>query len=189
MGAMGIPLLNTIILRDVRRHADDRAPRAQGGQPRRADTCGCSSRSCWASRSSASRPSSTTTRIRRFNLKLSTRRLRLDVLHADRLPRPARDDRRDHAVGDARSRAQRAISTPSTISRSRPRRGTGTSSTSSGCCCSCWSTGSSERRSVDQGKAARAPVRPFVTSDTPHAHCVRCPRRGASLPWGGPAGG
>ena len=77
-----------------------------------------------------------------LNLKLLDRRLRLDVLHADRLPRPARDDRRDHADGDAGPRASRATSRPSTTSRSRPPRGTGTSSTWSGCCCSCWCTGS-----------------------------------------------
>src|SRR6185437_15143341 len=33
--------------------------------------------------------------------------LRLDVLHAHRLPRPARDDRRHHAVGDLAPRAAR----------------------------------------------------------------------------------
>ena len=54
-----------------------------------------------------------------LNLKLTDRRLRLDVLHADGLPRLARDDRRDHAVGDAGPRAQGAISTASTTSRSR----------------------------------------------------------------------
>ena len=39
-------------------------------------------------------------------------------------------------------RRSRAISRPTTTSRSRRRRGTGTSSTSCGCCCSSWSIGS-----------------------------------------------
>src|SRR5579871_5828205 len=34
------------------------------------------------------------------------RHLRLDVLHADRLPRPARDDRRDHAARDLAARRE-----------------------------------------------------------------------------------
>ena len=40
------------------------------------------------------------------------RHLRLDLLHADRLPRPARDDRRDHADGHLAARAATAISRP-----------------------------------------------------------------------------
>ncbi len=35
-----------------------------------------------------------------MNLTLGSRRLRLDVLHADRIPRPARHARRDHADRD-----------------------------------------------------------------------------------------
>jgi hypothetical protein len=54
---------------------------------------------------------------------------------------------------------------------------------------SCWSTGWPERRSVDRGKAARTPVRLFDTpDDDPHAHCVRCPRRGSKPPLGRPCG-
>jgi heme/copper-type cytochrome/quinol oxidase subunit 3 len=44
-----------------------------------------------------------------LNLKLSSGRLRLDVLHADRVPRHARDGRRDHADRDARPRAARPL--------------------------------------------------------------------------------
>ena len=79
-----------------------------------------------------------------LNLEAVDRRLRLDVLHADGIPRRARDHRRDHAVGDARPRDQGPFRRASTTSDSRPPRGTGTSSTSCGCCCSCWSTGSDE---------------------------------------------
>ena len=35
-----------------------------------------------------------------LNLTLELRRVRLDVLHADRLSRTARDDRRNHVDGD-----------------------------------------------------------------------------------------
>ena len=44
-----------------------------------------------------------------LGLRLSHRHLRLDVLHAHRLPRPARDHRRDHADGDLAARAARPL--------------------------------------------------------------------------------
>ena len=50
-------------------------------------------------------------RLQRAQPQALDRRLRLDVLHADGLPRRARDDRRDHAVGDARRASSRATST------------------------------------------------------------------------------
>ena len=70
------------------------------------------------------------------------RHLRLDLLHADRLPRPARDDRRDHADGDLAADAAGHF-TPERTSPSKPWPGTGTSSTWCGSACSCSSTGSS----------------------------------------------
>ena len=80
-----------------------------------------------------------------LNLKLSTRRLRLDLLHADRLSRPARDRRRDHADGDLAAQSSGVTSRRSATSPSRPWPGTGTSSTSSGWGCSCSSTGCETR--------------------------------------------
>ncbi len=75
-----------------------------------------------------------------MNLKLSTRRLRLDFFmltgfHGFHV-----------TIGVTMLtvmlfRVFPGISTPTTISRSRRRRGTGTSSTWSGCCSSCWCTG------------------------------------------------
>ena len=72
MGAMGIPLLNTIILLTSGVHADDRAPRAQGRQPRRAQAVAVHHDRCWASCSSASRPTSIIHAYIELNLKLST---------------------------------------------------------------------------------------------------------------------
>ncbi len=143
MGAIGIPLLNTIILVTSGVTLTHRAPRAEGRPPRRAqvlavrhDRAGLHVPRLPGVRVHA--------RVQRAQPEADDGRLRLDVLHADRIPRRARDDRRDHADGDAVPRVPRATSTPSTTSRSRPPRGTGTSSTSSGCCCSCSCTGCNE---------------------------------------------
>ena len=128
---------------DVGRDADDRAPRAEGGQPRRAqavavpdDRAGLPVRRLPGVR--------VPPRVHRDEPQAVHRRVRLDVLHADGVPRPARHHRRDDAARDAGPGASRATSTPSTTSRSRRPRGTGTSSTWSGCCCSYSSTGWSD---------------------------------------------
>ena len=155
MGAMGIPLHQHDHPADVGRHADDRAPRAQGGPPRARSSCGCSSRSCSGFLFVGLQAYEYIHAYTRAEPQAVDRRLRLDVLHADRLPRPARDDRRHHAARDARSACSRATSPPTTTSPSRRRRGTGTSSTWSGCCCSCSSTGWSER-ARGKRKAARS---------------------------------
>ena len=58
-------------------------------------------------------------RVQRDEPQAVDRRLRIDVFHADGIPRLPRDDRRDHAVGDAGARSCAGISRPITISRSR----------------------------------------------------------------------
>jgi hypothetical protein len=85
-------------------------------------------------------------RVQRDEPEVDDGRLRIDVLHADRVPRRARNDRRDHADGDAVSRVPRPFRRRASFRvRGRPP-GTGISSTSSGCCCSCSCTGCSTTR-------------------------------------------
>ncbi len=96
MAAIGIPLLNTIILVTLRRHADARAPRAEGRAPRRAQVL-----AVHHDRARLHVPGlpgvRVHARVQRAQPQALDGRLRLDVLHADRLPRLPRDDRRDHA--------------------------------------------------------------------------------------------
>ena len=85
------------------------------------------------------------------------RRLRLDVLHADRLPRPARDARRDHADGDLDPLREGPLHARITTSRSKRWPGTGTSSTWCGsgfsCSCTCSDERATTTRSVIPAKA------------------------------------
>ena len=74
------------------------------------------------------------------------RHLRLNLLHADRLPRLPRDAGRHHADGDLAALPCAVTSRRSGTSPSRPWPGTGTSSTWCGSACSCSSTGSEQRR-------------------------------------------
>ena len=89
---------------DVRRHAHRGAPRAQGRAPQPA--LHLAVRDHRAGLHLPGLPGvRVPPRLHRVQPEAHDGRLRLDVLHADGLPRPARDHRRDHAVGDARPHA------------------------------------------------------------------------------------
>ena len=119
-----------------------------------------------------------TPRLQRAQPQAVDGSLRLDVLHAYRVPRLSRDDRRDHADGHARCARSAGTSMRSIISRSRPLRGTGTSSTSSGCCCLSWSTGSSPReRRPSKSRGNRAA---FLVDESFRLKCWGLQRRPAS---------
>ena len=126
---------------------------------RQPDPRAARSRSCWASSSSASRSTSTSHAYSRPEPQAHHGRLRLDLLHAHRLPRLPRDAGRDHAdvilfrcvAGPLHARP------PLRASRRCP--GTGTSWTWSGCCSSCSSTGC---RRAAHGRAAPDAKKPHL---------------------------
>ncbi len=128
MAPWGIPLLNTLLLLSSGRDDHDRAPRAARRQSQAAADL---PRTHGHPRLRVPRlPGARVHRgVYEAQPHARQRRLRLDVLHADRLPRSACDARRDHADRDPGFAARRATSRRITTSRSRRWPGIGTSST------------------------------------------------------------
>ena len=171
MGAWGIPAFNTLLLLTLGGHRHVGALGAEGGQPRPAHP---RSRPHDRARLHVPRLPGVRVhpRLQRAQPQAHVRDLRLDVLHAHRLPRLPRDGRRDHADGDPRSAASPATSSPTTTSRSRACPGTGTSWTWCGCSCSCWSTGSDGRASANATtRRRRAPREGCIGDAAPVAGC------------------
>ena len=152
MPPFGLPLINTALLLTSSHHGDDRASCAAR---RQAHAAGCLPGSDVHARLRVRLPAGRRVRSRLPGPEpeADVRHLRLDVLHADRLPRHARDHRRHHADDHLLPRAQRPLHARTSTSPSRPSPGTGTSSTLSGSACTSSSTGC--RRLRTQGVRAR----------------------------------
>ena len=126
---------------DLGRDADDRPPRADRRQARARRSSGCGSPCCSGVTFLGFQAYEYMHAYQRPEPEAQLGHLRLDLLHADRLPRLPRVRRHADAAVHHAAADEGPLHAASATSASKARPGTGTSSTSSGSACTSSSTG------------------------------------------------